>query len=107
MFRVSCTNKGCNKEMIPLLNTETNEVECTECGKPTIVTDFAKNSMKSMGQIKRVEKSQQAFSVECKKCKKVMTPKIDKNKALACVNCSTVFDNISAPFENLIRSKIK
>jgi DNA-directed RNA polymerase subunit M/transcription elongation factor TFIIS len=63
--------------------------------------------MRSIGQIKRVEKTQQPFSVECKKCKKIMTPKIDKNDNLACVNCSTIYENISAPFENLIRQKIK
>lgn len=107
MFRVYCSNKGCNKEMMPLLNLETNEVECTECNKPTTVTEFAKKSMKSMGQIKRIEKSQQPFSVECKKCKKILTPKIDKNNDLACAGCATVYDNISPPFANLIRQKIK
>lgn len=103
---MSCTNKGCNKEMEPLLDLDLNEVECTECGKPIKTTEFAKTSMKGIGQIKRAGKASQPYAIECKKCKKVLMPKIDADNKLACSVCSSEFENISVPFANLIREKL-
>ena len=107
MFRIYCTNKGCSKEMEPVLNTETNEVECSECGKNVTVPFSTKVGMKSIGQIKRTKRSEKAFSVECKKCKKVSVPKLDANKDIICGQCNQILDNISAPFATLVRENLK
>ncbi len=103
MFRINCTNKGCHKESEAVLNTETNEVECGECGKNIDVPFSTKAAMKGIGQIKRAKKSEQAFSVECKKCKKVFVPALDQDKNIICGKCSERLDNIALPFANLIR----
>lgn len=107
MFRIYCTNKGCSKESEALLNTETDEVECAECGKSINVPYSTKASLKSIGQIRRTKKSEKAFSVECKKCNKIEVPVIDANKNIVCGKCKVKLDNISAPFANLIREKLK
>lgn len=106
MFRIHCTNKGCRKESEALLNTETNEVECAECGKNIDVPSMTKVSMLGIGQIKRTKKSEKAFSVECKKCKKVSVPALNDDKDIVCGKCGLVLD-VSLPFANLIREKLK
>jgi len=106
-FRIYCSNKGCGKESEVLLNTENDEVECGECGKNIAVPYSTKASLKSMGQIKRTKKSDKAFSVECKKCNKISVPVLDKDKNIVCGKCNMKLDNISAPFANLIREKLK
>lgn len=107
MFRIHCTNKGCRKESEAVLNTETDEVECMECGKNIDVPSMTKKSMLTIGQIKRTKKSEKAFSVECKKCKKISVPSLNENKEIICGKCGEMLDNISKPFANLIREKLK
>lgn len=105
-FMICCDNKGCGKSMEPLLNLETNNVECAECGKViNSVTSFTKTQMKSLGQIKKDDKKQQAFSVQCKSCKKSSVPLIDGENIL-CMLCKNKLD-ISVPYANLIREKFK
>ena len=92
MFLIYCTNKGCGREVEPLLNTQTNEVECTECGKViSTVTSFTKTQMKAMGQIKRVKQVRQAFATICKQCKVSAQPQLKNNK-LVCSECDTEFN---------------
>lgn len=106
-FQTYCNNKGCNKEQEPLLNLDTNEVECSICGKSiSTITPFAKAQMKTIGQIKRKVKGSQAFSVECKQCKKTATPKIVKGKAV-CVHCDSVMDHLSDPFVAILKNYVK
>lgn len=106
-FSINCNNKGCGKYTEPLLNTETDEAECGDCGKEIKgITSFAKNQMKSLGQIKRDDKKQQAFSVQCKNCKKSSVPIINVEGTILCSLCKCKLD-ISGPYANLIREKFK
>lgn len=103
MFVVHCDHKDCRKEMAPVLDRDTNEVLCTECDRPiNSITIFAKNQMVSLGQTKKSEAKQQAFAVECIKCKKKAQPKLKDDKLL-CSFCTKELDNISAPYANSIK----
>ncbi len=105
-FMIYCNNKGCGKNTEPLLNIETNEAECVECGAIiNSVTSFAKTQMKTMGQIKRDDKKQQAFSVQCKFCKKSVLPEVN-GKIVLCSLCKNEL-NISIHYANLIKDKLK
>lgn len=106
MFEVYCSNKECRQQMQPILDKETDEVLCTECGK-TIdsVTPFAKRQMVMLGQTKKSEAKQQAFAVDCPKCGKKAQPKIakiDDVDVLVCAFCTKPLE-LSAPFANSIR----
>lgn len=107
MFKIYCTNKKCRKETEALLNKENNEVECLDCGENINLPSQTKISMETIGQIKRTKKSDKAFSVECKSCKKVSVPILDKDKNIVCSHCNKILENISIPFANLIREKLK
>lgn|SRR5690554_2407285 len=106
-FRIYCDNKGCRKEQEPLLNIETNEVECTECGKDIkSVSYFIKVQMKSLGQVKKDEKRSQAFATKCKFCSKTAPPVVKSDK-IHCSLCDEHLDYLSAPFANVIKQNIK
>lgn len=65
---ISCSNKGCLKSSTALLNLETMEVICQECGKPIPdVTDAMKRTLKSFGQVVR-SKEKKAFMIHCRNC---------------------------------------
>lgn len=105
-FLIQCDNKGCGQLTDALLNTETNDVECSDCGK-TIknVTDFTKKSMKSMGQVKRAD-TKKAFTVKCQSCKKLSPPKME-NKKLVCVHCDKEITGLSKTFEDMVKGQLK
>lgn len=106
MFRVYCDNKSCGKDQAPVLNLETNEVECTECGQNIkSITPFAKSQMKSLGQIKRDSKKEKAFAVQCKYCKKTAPPKIVNDKVV-CSLCDKHLDYLATSFVNVIKSNL-
>lgn len=105
-FSIQCDNKGCGKYQEPKLNLETNDVECADCGQPIkSVTSFAKNQMKSLGQIKRAEQTQQAFSVQCANCKK-SAPPVLSGKDILCAICKKEL-SVSAPYAAILREKFK
>lgn len=105
-FVVYCDNKGCGKQMAPLLDPETNKVECTECGKEVkSITQFAKASMKSMGQFKKT-KSQKAFAVQCKSCNQEDTPKINSDGTVVCAHCAAHLNYLSAPFVQMLKTQL-
>lgn len=106
-FYTYCNNKGCGKNNEPLLDLDTNEVICSECNKNiSSITSFTKTQMKSLGQIKKKAKANQAFSVECKQCKKHSPPKFIDNKP-ACIHCDTIFENLSLPFLKILKDHFK
>lgn len=105
-FLINCTNKGCGKYQEPRLNTNDNEVYCSECGKIIAgISHFTKTQMKSLGQTLKPPKS--AYAIRCEKCKKEAMPKLDASNQLACANCNNVLTNVSKPFEVLIKNALK
>jgi ribosomal protein L34E len=104
MFRIYCDNKGCGKDMEPLLNVNTGDVECTECGRAIkSITSFTKSQMKAIGQVKRDEKVKQAFSVQCRSCMKESAPKLGSKKEIRCSICDSHLDYLSAPYTHAVR----
>ncbi|HLG28222.1 MAG TPA: hypothetical protein VI423_10590 [Paenisporosarcina sp.] len=107
MFVICCDNKKCGKSQEPLLDKVTNEVFCSECGSViTNVTEFAKNSMRSLSQFKRTTKTQQAFAVKCNGCNKTAQPKLSKTTAamtLVCPHCGREHDGLQAPYAHAIK----
>jgi len=105
-FLICCDNKGCFKNMEPMLDVNNDEVICTECGKPIkSVTSFAKIQMKSLGQIKKAPPPSQAFSVECRFCGSVAPP-IKQDKQIHCASCKRHLDYLTPAFAQsfLLRS---
>ena len=103
-FLTFCDNKGCGKQMMPLLNLETNNVECTECSRPiNSITSFAKTQMKSLGQVKRDEQKKQAFAVQCRFCKKENAPKLGSENEILCSICGKHLDYLTAPYVHAVR----
>lgn len=100
-----CNNKGCGKESEVLLNTNTEDVYCGECGE-TIqnVSHFTKTTLRTLGQIQR-ETKQQAFSVKCNSCQKNVVPKLNDKDQVFCSNCNTHLDYISKPYIQAIKFK--
>ena len=102
-FTIFCNNKGCGKEQQPYLDVASMNVHCAECGKVIPeVTIFAKNQMKAMGQVKKVQQVQQAFAVECQQCKRQAQPKLAQNK-LVCPHCSKEHDELEKPYAYAIK----
>ena len=83
---IMCDNKSCHKQSNALLNPETLEVICQECGKPIEnVSDAMKRTLKSFGQI--IRESKKAFMLACPKCKANREVVLDENNNNICKNC--------------------
>ena len=103
MFSIYCDNKGCGKQQEPMLDLDTNEVICSECGKPIkCVTQFAKVQMRALGQIKRSGDRQKAFSVKCPHCEKEGQPKCGDGDKLLCSICGKELDHLSKPYKSAV-----
>jgi len=104
-FLLNCTNKGCFKIQNSLLNPETNEVICGECGNPISgVSDFTKRQMKSMGEIIK-SSSKESFAIKCNSCNKSGTPIIDNDKCV-CKYCKKDL-NVSKIYLNMLKQNVK
>lgn len=100
---LNCDNKGCMKPQAAKLELLSNTVLCAECGG-TIknVTHFTKNTLKTLGQTTKREKTNDAYSVKCGKCEAEGVPSIEKDK-LMCKVCKQELTNISAPFKIMLQ----
>lgn len=107
-FRTFCDNKDCRKEMEPVIDRESNEVFCTECGKPiNTVSDFMKRQMVQLNQVRRDDRRKLAYSVKCPKCQKEGPPILDsEGKNLLCSYCKEPMTNLSKPFAEVIKSNL-
>lgn len=95
---------SCKKLQSPTLDISTNQVYCSECNAEIPnVSHFFKVQMKTLGQTRKAKKS--AYAIRCVSCKNEALPKLDKNR-LVCQTCNRPYDNISRPFEIIIRDKI-
>lgn len=102
-FRVYCGYKECNQEVEPLLDRKNDIVVCDVCGKEIKnITVFAKNNLVQLGQIKRDNDYQKAFSVECKHCSAKNQP-ILKGDKIYCPSCGEEHTHLTAPFAKAIK----
>jgi len=87
MTTFTCMNKGCMQTSHDsLLDEATNEVICSNCGKPiTDVTDFTKRSMIGLGHVKKTQ-AKASFAAQCHKCQKTGQP-VMKNNVPVCYSC--------------------
>jgi len=107
MVTLTCDNKGCFKTTFDsLLNEETNEVICSECGKPIKgVSDFTKRMMFGNGKIIK-KRAYSAYSVKCAACETNGQPKISEGDELVCFKCGEKL-NLTKQFETMFREYMK
>jgi|SRR6185436_11212802 len=102
---MSCTNKGCGKTQEPYINIKDDKVYCSICDREiSNISYFAKVQMKNLKQFK--QKIPIPFSVKCNKCNKEDRPKLIKDN-LVCTGCNNPLDNLSLPFKNMLKQKLK
>ena len=82
---IPCNNKGCLKSSAALLNTETMEVLCSECGQViSNISEPMKRTLKSFGQIVR-NLDKKAFVVACTQCNANRQVVIDNDNTVCSV----------------------
>lgn len=108
-FRTFCDNKGCHKEMRPVVDKDTVVAYCTECGKPlSNISVFMRRQMVSNGQVRRNEKKKLAWAVKCGHCEKEGPPELDKNgEQLVCSFCGKGLDSLAKPFAQMIKVNLQ
>ena len=105
-FLINCDNKGCHKLNEPQLDTNSNEVICSECGGIIKnISSFTKHQMKAMGQIVKNSAKQKPFAIKCEKCNNIDTP-ILKNNKLICSKCNAE-SKVTPTFDKLIKEHLK
>lgn len=104
-FSTQCTNKGCGKIQEPYIDKEDDKIYCSECNREiTNLTHFAKIQMKSLGQYR--QKSKISFAIKCPHCSAEVRPKLTNNDVV-CGSCGKPLDNLSLPFKNMLKDKLK
>lgn len=104
-FMMSCSNKGCGKQMEPYIDSKDDKVYCAECDKEiSNITYFAKVQLKSLKQFK--QKKAVSFAVKCRNCGKEERPKV-VDKDIVCPSCSKPHVHLSEPFKIMLREKLK
>jgi hypothetical protein len=108
-FRTFCDNKGCRKEMRPLVDKETLVAYCTECGRPiNNVSIFMRRQMVAYGQIRDTKKKKLAWSVKCDSCSKEGPPELNEDgKELVCSFCKTELTSLCKPFAQMIKVNLQ
>lgn len=102
---MNCTNKGCGKTQEPYLDPKDDKVYCSLCDREIAnISYFAKVQMKSLKQFR--QKKATSFGVKCLKCERDGRPKI-VNDDVVCGFCSKPLDNLSLPFKNMLKQKLK
>jgi ribosomal protein L34E len=108
-YRSFCDNKGCGKEMRPVVDKDTLIGYCTECGKPVNnVSIFMRRQLVANGQTRRTEKKKLAWSVKCNHCDQEGPPELDKaGNILICSFCGKELDKIARPFAQMIKVNLQ
>lgn len=105
MFSMSCSIKGCYKQMEPYIDPKTDKVYCSICdGELLNVTHFTKVQLKSNKQFRK--KNSVAFGVKCNLCGKDDRPLL-MGKDIVCAGCKKPLDQLSEPFKIMLREKLK
>lgn len=93
---ITCSNKGCMKSNHALLNTETLEVICSECGKPIAnISESMKRALKSFGQIVRTNE-RKAFLMACRSCRANREVVLDQDNNTVCKICHSPIQTTAA-----------
>lgn len=86
---INCDNKGCSKSTEALLNVETNEVICQECGQPIKnISNIMKRTLKATGNIIR-SNLKKAFMMACRTCNANREVVLDASTNTVCKVCGT------------------
>jgi ribosomal protein L34E len=84
---INCNNKGCMKSSNALLDEETLEVICQECGKPIYgIAEAMKRTLKSFGQVVRTNE-RKAFTLACRNCRANREVVLDQDGNTICKVC--------------------
>lgn len=106
---ISCTNKSCRSIGPHKLNLETNEVVCSDCGKPIEVRDITKHALKSQVPPQVVKNNFSEDSSRCPECGYVGDPLIKRyskfDEVVVCGNCHTVNRHLTSYFLQLLKMK--
>jgi hypothetical protein len=106
-FQLYCDNKGCYKQGEHVVDKTTNQVICIDCGKEIKnITSFTKTQMISLGQVRKAEKTKQAWSVKCEACLKETPPKLSKDNKLVCGGCAKELTKLARPFADMIKQNL-
>jgi ribosomal protein L34E len=117
-FRCFCDNKGCGKEMRPVVDKDTMIAYCTECGKAVnSISIFMRRQMVSYGQVRRDEKKKLPWAVKCSSCSKEGPPELSKEdksaggrpkaQTLICSFCGKELTTLAKPFAEMIKTNLK
>lgn len=107
-FVTYCDNKGCRKEMAPVIDKVTNKVYCTECGQEiNSVSDFMKRQLVSLNQVKRDDKRKLPYSVKCTSCSREAPPVLNDKQELVCSYCKEPMLSLSKPFADMLRQILR
>lgn len=104
-YRSFCDNKGCGKEMRPVVDKTTLVAYCTECGKPVNnISIFMRRQMQAENQVRRDDKKKLPWAVKCADCKKEGPPVLSKDKnKLLCSFCNKELTSLAKPFAEMIK----
>jgi ribosomal protein L34E len=108
-YRCFCDNKGCGKEMRPVVDKATLIAYCTECGKPVNnISIFMRRQMASSDQVRKDEKKKLPWSTKCQSCLKEGPPILDKTGSkLMCSFCGKELTSLAKPFAEMIKVNLK
>jgi transcription elongation factor Elf1 len=117
-FRCFCDNKGCGKEMRPVVDKATMIAYCTECGKAiNNISIFMRRQMVSHDQVRRDEKKKLPWAVKCTACNKEGPPELSKDMTMAgrtttsntlvCSFCGKELTTLAKPFAEMIKVNLK
>lgn len=89
---IACTNKGCMQTTNALLNTETLEVICADCGQSiSNVSESMRRTLKSFGQIIRTDQKK-AFMMACRTCNANREVVLNDKNETVCGICGDVIN---------------
>lgn len=84
---ITCTNKGCLKTSNALLDEETSEVVCQECGQPIEnIAESMRRTLKSFGQVVRTNE-RKAFTMACRACRANREVALNEDNETVCKIC--------------------
>ena len=107
-FRTFCNNKGCRKEMRPVVDTKTLKAYCTECDQEvSTITEFMRRQMVAGGQVRSNIKKKMPWSVKCSECTVESQPKLTPDNKLICSACQKELTQLTKPFAESIKIHLR